>query len=1034
MLTVSTARRAAKNLFTLLLLFSTILISISANTTHPVQASDLEVSPGKSDLTLGNSTSLVKLTYPNSSILTDSVGDLLFTVIFEGNASGNPSCNAANLTLGNCQFSLDLYIPPEFSGLSIEKIWTSFTNDYDPNIIRLFRQSSTDEIGPNWWKITLFGLNFTSNPMNPKLLNPANRVFLAYPEISTCTSSCVYVTKPQYIRLFEVTSPTIAGRYFFKAFVNQQSIGNSNFPTLVVKASRDPATISGTLRDLGDRNPIRAGQPIFLLPNTGAQIIAAGYDPLGQPVSAQAFINSTAHGSYTIFGVAPGTYNLTVYAAGYIPITITQFPYPYPFLPSIIKPTPITVAAAQSLEGVDVYLTESPIVTGTVLSETADGSSIPWGYVCSAFFTDTSGPPCPPDLAAQRAINVDLISLDGTTVIASNQPPYNFSRTTSPTATYYNFTIQNELSSWNGEIPQDNANFTSGLPTGDDYFLRAYVTSYVQLDEMRVHVANETLDTEAPIPLIRTGVFNVKVHFKNSNSTGSTLIDYPITVDGSLTVYAYDMQGILRAQNTTEVFDGNRTATVELVGFSNERQRVTSANLFQQNYGILPGTYYIEARFTAAPPVAGNAATTTNAPVPGSLVVGDLYYQESDILATIGLGEAIVELSFPMYRAGGIQLSIYSVDTQVPPVYYNWRFPGKTVLLTLISSWESTVYETNTTQRFENSSIPLLNVTGLQSGSYDLLVQTLGYTQVNIVHFTVELGANADASVMMIENPIISLTVAFRDEGLLTAINSTEPYVQPINDLDATPVRVEVFDYLGNFVSANASYIPNTSLRGVPTRTDDFILAGFDIYYGDPRAVWSGFYDTTDSVNQQAGGLLLYPWELSQPFHEFTVRIWVDGYYQLEPLRLIVPTRGNVSATVFVDRASRISGTVAGPDFFDRARPLSWATVDLEPYNYTLSGIIDVQPGNYTTSSLDGSFQVWAPQGLYGMGVSLEGYQSYSAQLAVPSGSDIFTWIWLDNYQPSQQSTSTFSSISTNSTLVVKQHVNQVPNYLVYAS
>jgi hypothetical protein len=541
------------------------------------------------------------------------------------------------------------------------------------------------------------------------------------------------------------------------------------------------------------------------------------------------------------------------------------------------------------------------------------------------------------------------------------------------------------------------------------------------------------LDTEAPIPLIRTGIFDVTVHFKNSNSTGSTLVDNPIEVSGTLTVSAYDMQGILRAQNTTSVFEGNRTASIELLGFSNARQRGT-ASLFQQNYGILPGTYYIQVRFTAAPPVAGNAATTTNAPVPGALVVGDLYYQTSIVLATIGLGLGIVRLSFPLYKAGGIQLGIYSIDTEVPPLYYNWRFPGKTVLLTLIPTSENLVYQTNTTQLFDMSSIRLLNVTGLLPGSYDLVVSTLGYTQENIVHFTVTFGTNADASVWMIENPIIILTVAFRDEGLLTAINSTEPYAQPINDLPATPVRWEVFDYLGNFVGANETYVPNNSPGGVPTRVANFILAGFNIYYGDPRFVWSGFYDTTDQVNHQAGGVLIYPWELSVPYHTFTVRVWVDGYYQLEPLQVTVPTRGNVSATVFLDRASRVRGTIAGPDFFDIARPLSWATVDLEPNNYTLSGIIDVQPGNYTTSSLDGSFQVWAPEGAYGMGVSLEGYESYAAQIAIPSGSDVFVWVWLENYQLSQQPASTISSIVTNSAMVVKVHVNQLQKAWGYLS
>ena len=253
----------------------------------------------------------------------------------------------------------------------------------------------------------------------------------------------------------------------------------------------------------------------------------------------------------------------------------------------------------------------------------------------------------------------------------------------------------------------------------------------------------------------------------------------------------------------------------------------------------------------------------------------------------------------------------------------------------------------------------------------------------------------------MIVDPVINLTIAFRHEELLTAINSTEPYAQPINDLTATPTRVEVFDYLGNFVAANVSYIPNNSPSGVPTRVANFTLAGFDIYYGNPRFVWSGFYDTTDQASQRAGGLLLYPWEFPEAYHEFTVRVWVDGYYQLETLRVTVPTRGNVSAAVVLERASRISGTVAGPDYFDFARPLSWATIDLEPNNYTLSAIIDVQPGNYTTSSLDGSFQVWVPQGTYGIGVSLEGYASYSALVAVPAGSDMSMWIWLDNYQAS---------------------------------
>jgi len=143
----------------------------------------------------------------------------------------------------------------------------------------------------------------------------------------------------------------------------------------------------------------------------------------------------------------------------------------------------------------------------------------------------------------------------------------------------------------------------------------------------------------------------------------------------------------------------------------------------------------------------------------------------------------------------------------------------------------------------------------------------------------------------------------------------------------------------------------------------------------------------------------------------------VDGYYQFEQWHVNVPGRDEnwngtrlepavISMVESLNRASRISGTVVGPDFFDEARPLSWATITLQPADYTLSGIIDVQPGNYTTSSLDGYFQVWVPEGNYGMGVSLNGYSSYSAQIPVPSGSDLNMYVWLDNYQASPQAIS----------------------------
>ena len=215
--------------------------------------------------------------------------------IFSDSATANflvfPSLSPPEVPI-SAPVSVNIYIPPDFSGLSSSSIWTSFTNNYDSNSIRLSRLSASDPIGPNWYEVSINNLTITHSPASYSSPLVAHRIFI--------------INQTQYIRLFQVASPLIAGRYFFKAFINGVSIGASNFPTLVVKASRDPAYISGVLREFGERNFTRAGQPITLPNGTGARVLAAGYDYLGQPVSAQAFINSTAGGQYTLFGVAPG--------------------------------------------------------------------------------------------------------------------------------------------------------------------------------------------------------------------------------------------------------------------------------------------------------------------------------------------------------------------------------------------------------------------------------------------------------------------------------------------------------------------------------------------------------------------------------------------------------------------------------------------------------------------------------------------------------------------------------------------------------
>jgi hypothetical protein len=494
------------------------------------------------------------------------------------------------------------------------------------------------------------------------------------------------------------------------------------------------------------------------------------------------------------------------------------------------------------------------------------------------------------------------------------------------------------------------------------------------------------------------------------------MIDDTLASSGALSVSAYDQQGVLRAQNTTTVPAGSGEGTVELQGFSNVGALGISTS-FSKNYGILPGTYYIMARFTSSPTYAGFA----------NVGIRDLYFQTEEVQTTVALCQT-GSISLSMYKAAGISFSLNAMRYQTPSFSVPWRFPGARFNI-MITDSAGNIYQVspgrNVTQTTDPSKLENLTFIGLHAGSYDMIVQTLGYTQTQILHFNVGLGQIADGSVWMIEGPVIDLTVDFKDEGLLTFINSTQPYAQPINHVDATPARIEVFDNHGFFVGANATYVPNLTSAGTDTTIAHFKLAGFDLYYGDPRSVWSGFYDTTDGVGQNPGGLVLYPWS-NEP-RLYTIRIWVEGYYQLNQLQVTVPANENASAVVSMDRASRISGTVLGQDIFEKAHPLSWATVDLEPNNRTISDIIGIDPGNYNTYSVDGFFQLWIPQGRYGMGVSLNGYSGYTAQLDVPYGSDLSMQIWLSDYPLQQLAAVVYSVVGV---IIVMPSMSFPVNYL----
>lgn len=406
----------------LILVVSSILVNaydirVTGNDS-PSNGDHVELWPGTHpgwDYSLSTPDQIVKTDYPKSTILVDTVGDLLFKI-----------------TIVQKRFGVRIYIPPEFGPISVTNVWTSATNDY--NSISVAKLGSTDLIGPDWWLITI-----------EPILNPNNKTRIGIP-IPALDSNVVF-PYTFYVRVFSIKAPSIAGRYFFKIFRLEHSdsstytsIGAEKFPTLVVKGDVDPAYISGTILYGGsDYYGYYYGRPV----DVPGKVVATGITPEGRLVRAQAYFNATANGRYTLYGLAPATYNLTVSAAGMPPVTLERS---------------VTVLAGQSLDGVDIYLYPGARVSGRVWSKNCTlGEKMPWGTAYSITVTIY-------DIGWRS-----LSSITGTT--DANADNYNFTFGSAP--------LWLVNTDYTGHIPQNNAGYVSGLEPGV-YYVNATVTNYAQ--------------------------------------------------------------------------------------------------------------------------------------------------------------------------------------------------------------------------------------------------------------------------------------------------------------------------------------------------------------------------------------------------------------------------------------------------------------------------------------------------------------------------------------------------------------------------
>jgi hypothetical protein len=257
----------------------------------------------------------------------------------------------------------------------------------------------------------------------------------------------------------------------------------------------DPAYVSGHVLN-GD--PAKYGEPI----SASGKVIAEGMTALGRSVKAQAYFKASANGSYTLYGLAAGTYNLTASAAGFAPTTLSET---------------ISVYAGQSLEGIDIHVHPSATISGTICSKCGPGE-IPWGS------------------AHNRTISMEILDsyLESKAWFATNKTDYD------PSQAYYQFSFNGSIE-LDGHVPQDYAGYVSGLESGD-YYLKAYVNGYLQRDVVKVHVYDYTRSVSVPFDLWRSGQFIVTVHFLS-----------PTPKSGRLTLEAYPLDGTISGSNTTIV-------------------------------------------------------------------------------------------------------------------------------------------------------------------------------------------------------------------------------------------------------------------------------------------------------------------------------------------------------------------------------------------------------------------------------------------------------------------------------------------------
>ncbi len=680
---------------------------------------------------------------PEGAILTstvhhENIGDFIFGINFSQPSGfitpGNPNPNF-NYT------SIVLYIPaPVFDntgeliqdgfepagginwdGGENTNIVTTITDNYGD--IFVTRADRNDPFEPGSWMI-----------------------FITAPNNITFTDAREW-SEWYYIRINQMKAPHVAGRYFFKTFLDSHypvrrqqaaplllnsTMPMENWPVLLVKGEVDPAIISGTVRYGDGSNPSLYGLPLQLPGRVRAVGVATHPvtgESTGRSVEARGYFNATAQGHFEIEGVAPGFYDIYASAAGFpeqkiaekvgvkrgqsltldaylkvgpqirgvvfskesfgttdwpgqLPVSIVIYDSNTYDLASIVtySPTNLTHSPYTSYVAGNTLFTGNRIATPNTPKLVAFPWEGPAGY-----YALTTGPTFKDPFGVFNGVGpaqtwwVDpLGSLNPSTNLGSTRGEFIFQ--------FGSKTVYGAPTKFSGMVPQVFATWTASLTPGR-YYVRVFVNGYVQTSidgtqfidyRFEIPASGLSPDVSLPIDVVKSASINVTVHF---HDYPGTIQDNPIRGPDPrrfLIAEAFARDGTLAAFNFTQVPSSSRQATITLNGFGMagpllppDSRAFIKYSLARYrgiyDYGLPTDTYtirlYMRGYIQALPP----ARTFDELDQPAT--------------TTLFIGSKVVAISTHMFRGGGINTTILSVDWEMPPIQRKWVWNDTSVSL-----------------------------------------------------------------------------------------------------------------------------------------------------------------------------------------------------------------------------------------------------------------------------------------------------------------------------------------------------------------